>query len=390
MLHQSEKMDLLTGLPNITYFRSLSQLILDDPEERAKGIAFIYFNVKNFRAFNYYYGFDAGDRYLIKVSNIIRQAFPEMYVSRFADDHFMVIAYNEELEKRLDIVRSQTAVQHMSKSMTVKAGIYLVPESGKQNAVRAYDKAKLACESIKDQLSVGYCYYTDELGERERLKEHIIETIDEAIANNYIKVFYQPIIHVVSGRLCGYEGLARWVDPEFGFLSPADFITTLEDARLIHRLDTYMIHTICQDMQTCRNKGWTVVPVSVNLSALDFQMADMPIIAKQAIKERDLPNDLLNLEITEAALSGKNNDVHEVLERFRSSGFEIWMDNFGSKYSSLNILEEVNVDLLKVDMRFLKNFHSSSRSRAILKNIMNMAKEIGIRTLMEGVEDEEV
>ncbi|MBR2179224.1 MAG: EAL domain-containing protein [Selenomonadaceae bacterium] len=386
----SEQMDLLTGLPNITYFRSLSQKILDDPKERAKGLAFIYFNIKNFRSFNYYYGFDAGDRYLIKVGNIIHKVFPEMYVSRFADDHFMVIAYNNGIEDRLQVLREQATVQKMSKSMTIKAGIYVVPESGTQNAVRAYDKAKLACESIKDLLSTDNCYYTDELGQRERLREHIIESLDNAIINNHIKVFYQPIIHVVSGRLCGYEGLARWVDPVFGFLSPVDFITTLENARLIHRLDTYMIHKICYDIRDCIAKGFPVVPVSVNLSALDFQMTDMPVIASQALRETELTPDLLNLEITEAALTSENENIHNVLERFHSAGFEIWMDNFGSKYSSLNILEEVDIDLLKVDMRFLENFHTSSRSRAILKNIMNMAKEIGIRTLMEGVEDEEV
>ncbi len=390
MFQQPEQMDLLTGLPNITYFRSISQKILDDPKERAKGLAFIYFNIKNFRSFNYYYGFDAGDRYLIKVGNIIKNNFPEMYVSRFADDHFMVITYNHNIEGRLQLLREQATVQKMSKSMTIKAGIYVVPERGAQNAVRAYDKAKLACESIKKISATATCYYTDELGQREVLREHIIESLDEAIANNYIKVYYQPIIHVVSGRLCGYEGLSRWNDPKFGFLSPADFITTLEDARLIHRLDTYMIHKICYDIRSAVERGFPVVPVSVNLSALDFQMADMPVIAVQALRETDLTPDLINLEITEVALRSKTNDVHGVLERFHSAGFEIWMDNFGSKYSSLNILEEVDIDLLKVDMRFLKNFHTSSRSRAILKNIMNMAKEIGIRTLMEGVEDGEV
>ena len=391
MINQTDQIDLLTGLPNITYFRSLSQKILNDPTERAKGLVFIYFNIRNFRSFNYYYGFDAGDRYLIQVGNLIRKIFPELYVSRFSDDHFTVIAYDNDIEQRLELIREQVFVQHMSKTMTIKAGIYVVPKDGSsRNSVRAYDNAKLACESIKKVITVDSCYYTDELGKFEKLREHIIESIDEAIENGYIKVFYQPIIHVLSGRLYGYECLARWVDPEFGFLSPVDFISTLEDARLIHRLDTYMIQKICKDMRTYKEKNLTVVPISVNLSALDFQLADMPIIANQAIQENDLPYDLLNIEITEAALSRDHNNVHEVLERFRKIGFEIWIDNFGSKYSSLNILEDINVDLLKIDMKFLRNFHTSSRSRAILKNIMNMAKEVGIRTLMEGVEDNEV
>ena len=384
------QMDLLTGLPNITYFRSLSQKILDDSAERSKGLVFIYFDIKNFRAYNYYYGFDAGDRYLVKVGNIISQTFPELYVSRFSDDHFLLVAYNHDIEKRLQSVHDQTLIKQMNKSVSIKAGIYVVPPSGEMNAVLAYDNAKLACENIKQQASVFNCYYNEELGRREKLRQYIIENVDTAIENEYIKVYYQPIVHVISRRLCGYEGLARWIDPEFGFLSPADFITTLENARLIHRLDTYMIHKICKDMRVFKDNGWTVVPVSVNLSTLDFQMTDMPIIASQAIVENDLPNDFLNIEITESAFSTDQKGVRDVLKEFRKNGFEIWMDNFGSKYSSLNILEEVAVDLLKVDMRFLKTFHTSPKSRIILKNIMHMAKELGIRTLMEGVEDEEV
>ena len=391
MNNQSGQTDILTGLPNITYFRFLSQQVLDDPAQRAKGLVFIYFDIKNFRSYNYYYGFDAGDRYLVKVGNIINEIFPELYVSRFADDHFTVIAYDKDIVRRIGIVRKQAIVEQMNKSISIKAGIYVVPADGrKHNSVKAYDNAKLACENIKKNSNILNCYYTEELGRHEKLREHIIETIDEAISKEYIKVYYQPIVHVLSGRLCGYEGLARWIDPKFGFLSPADFISTLENARLIHRLDTYMINKICQDTHKFKNNGWTIVPVSVNLSALDFQMADMPIIADQAIKENELPPDFLNIEITESALSGDRQDVQDVLDRFHQSGFEIWMDNFGSKYSSLNILEDVTVDLLKVDMRFLKTFHTSSRSRIILKNIMNMAKELGIRTLMEGVEDEDV
>ena len=390
MFNRSDQIDLLTGLPNITYFRSLSQKILDDPLERAKGLVFIYIDIKNFRAFNYYYGFDAGDRCLVKIGKIIQRVFSELYAARFSDDHFAVIAYDKDIEQRLQSVRNQVLIKQMSRSLSIKAGIYVVPNNGRIISVSACDNAKLACENIKKQREIDNCYYSDELGEREELREHIIKTIDEAIKNEYIKVFYQPIVHVMSGRLYGYEGLARWVDPKYGFLSPSNFITTLEDARLINRLDTYMIEKMCLDMRHCKEKNLPIVPVSVNLSALDFQMVDMPVVVNQAIKENGLPHDFLNIEITEAALNNDRGNVHDVLERFRASGFEIWIDNFGSKYSSLNILEDVDVDLLKIDKKFLKNFHTKPRSRSILKNIMNMAKELGLRTLMENVEDEEV
>ncbi len=390
MQMSTERFDTLTGLPNITYFRDLSQKILNDPAALEKGLVFIYFDIKNFRAFNYRYGFDAGDKLLIHAGNVIKNFFPEFGVSRFADDKFITLAYDEDVEKRIKSARNKVANFQNMATIAIKAGIFNVPKTPGTNFVHACDCAKLACESIKKIVGSILGYYNEEIGRRERLREHIIESIDEATKNEYIQVFYQPIVHVVSRRVCGYEALARWNDPKFGFLSPPDFIGVLEDSRLIHRLDIYMIRKICSDMKKCLDAGRAIVPVSMNLSALDFQMVNMPFIASDALRADNLPKNFLNVEITESALGDGHKDIYETLDRFRRNGFEIWLDNFGSKYSSLNVLEEVDVDLLKIDMRFLRKFHTETRSRSILKNIMNMAKELGIHTLMEGVEDEEV
>lgn len=223
---------------------------------------------------------------------------------------------------------------------------------------------------------------------RETLKQHIIRSIDEATTQEYIKVYYQPIVHVLSGKICAYEALARWEDPEFGFLYPKNFIGILEDAGLIHKLDVFILRKVCAQMRISKDYGFPLVPVSINLSALDFQVLNMPEIASEALKINNLPQDLLNIEITERTLGENRQEIYDVLEKFKSKGFEIWLDNFGSKYSSLNVIEEINFDLLKIDKHFLQNFHTGKRSRIILKNIMNMAKELGIQTLMEGVEDE--
>ena len=390
MKEHNEQMDTLTGLPNITYFRRLSQKVLDDPTERAKGLVFIYFDVKNFRAFNYHYGFDVGDHLIMYAGNIIKKTFPELHVSRFADDHFLVVAYNSDIERRLSSIRNKITNFQKNSTLILKAGVYVVPTEKKINSVQAYDCAKLACESVKDISDVHIGYYSDKLGEREKLREHIIETVDLATQEKYIQVYYQPIVHVYSRRVCGYEGLARWQDPEFGLLSPADFIGTLEDSRLIQKLDVFMIRKICSDLKSWQDAGLPLVPVSVNLSPLDFQMVNMPFIAEEALRVNRLPKNLLSIEVTESAFAQGYKEVQRALERFRKIGFEIWVDNFGSKYSSLNVLEEVDADLLKIDMRFLKNFHTEPRSRSILKNIIHMAKELGLRTLMEGVETEEV
>ena len=390
MYQPTEQIDLLTGLPNVNYFRRLSQRILDDAAEREKGLVFIYFDVNNFRAYNYRHGFDAGEHYLAQLGALIKKIFPELHVTRYSDDHFLAIAYNNDIDRRIEQVREQSVFDQTSKSLIIKAGIYIVSSDSNVSAVRACTNAKLACESIKYIHDILTCHYNEELGHWEKLRQHVIETLDEAIRKEYIRPYYQPIVHVLSGRLCGYEALARWEDPEFGFLYPSDFIKTLEDAHLIHRLDIFMIQKVCRDLKSARDLGHTLVPISVNLSAEDFRMADMPFIAEQSVIYNNLPNDLLNIEIMAEVFSSEYKSIRAVLDRFRAGGFGVWMDNFGSKHSSFNILEDVKVDMIKIDMKFLRDFRMNKRVRTILKNVINMSKELGIRTLMEGVEDEQV
>ena len=391
IMEQPNQTDILTGLPNITYFRDFSQKILDDEQARRKGVVFIYFDVKNFRTFNYLHGFDESDRLLVHVAGAISKTFPEFCVSRCLNDKFILMANNLDIERRIKIVGSLVALFKHSEKIVIKAGIYVVPYQEKVTSVQAQDCANIACESAKNAEKINFVYYNDALGKREKLRKHIIASIDEtAIANEYIKVYYQPIVHVFNRKICAYEALARWDDPQYGFLSPADFIDVLEEERLIHKLDVFILKKVCEQMKISIDSGFPIVPVSINLSALDFQMLNMPYLAAEALRINSLPKNLLNIEITERALGENRQEIYGVLEKFKSNGFEIWLDNFGSKYSSLNVLEEINFDLLKIDRRFLQHFHSQDRSRRILKNIMNMAKELGIRTLMEGVEDEVV
>ncbi len=389
-MENSNQKDILTGLSSINYFREFSQKILDDNNERRKGLVFIHFDVKNFRAFNYLHGFDESDLLLVHVANAISETFPEFCVSRCFNDRFILIAHNSNIERRIKMVSDIIATFKHSKEITMKAGIYVVPYQADINSAQAQDFAEIACESVKSSEKKHFAYYNNELGMHEKLRKHIIESIENTDANDYVKVYYQPIVRVFNRKICAYEALARWEDPEFGFLSPADFIGVLEEARLIHKLDVLILQKVCEHVKISIDSGFPIVPVSINLSALDFQMLNMPYLASEAVRINNLPKNLLNIEITERALGENRQEIYDVMEKFKSNGFEIWLDNFGSKYSSLNVLEEINFDLLKIDRRFLQNFHTQDRSRLILKNIMNMSKELGIRTLMEGVEDEVV
>ena len=219
------------------------------------------------------------------------------------------------------------------------------------------------------------------------LARHIEETFSIALERGYIHVYYQPVVRSISRKLCSFEALARWIDPELGFIRPDQFIPVLERMRVIHLLDTHIIRQVCATIRESVEKGQTPVPVSVNLSRLDFTLCDIFAEVRHAASDYQIPHDFLYIEITESLMADQHTNMHEIIECFRSDGFQIWMDDFGSGYSSLNVLKDFSFDEIKLDMEFLSSF--DQRSRYIVASVIQMAKRIGIHTLAEGVETEE-
>ena len=216
---------------------------------------------------------------------------------------------------------------------------------------------------------------------------YVIEHLDEAIEKHWVRVHYQPIMRTITGQLCAMEGLARWDDPNWGFLTPPFFIGILEQHNLIHKLDAFLIEEVCRNQARVRKAGLPSVPVSLNLSRLDFINCDIFEVVENAVRKYNVPRDLLHLEIVENILTDRNKKIGEVLDRFRAAGYEIWMDDFGSGYSSLKFLKDQRFDVLKMDMAFLKR--DTQRARDIIISIISMDKRIGNRTLAEGVETQE-
>lgn len=217
------------------------------------------------------------------------------------------------------------------------------------------------------------------------MESYIISHLDEALKNDFIKVFFQPVVRTLTRQYCGMEALARWEDPEYGLLLPNEFISILEKHRRIHELDTHVLHKVCESFKSMNRR--LDVPVSINLSRLDYELCDIFEIVENAVVSNKVPRSSLCIEITESVIASNEELMHQYIDRFRSAGYSVWMDDFGSGYSSLNVLKDFMFDELKIDMRFLSDI--SNRSRKILASIINMAKEIGIETLAEGVETEE-
>lgn len=219
------------------------------------------------------------------------------------------------------------------------------------------------------------------------MENYILEHFDEALKNKWIKVYYQPVVRTITGAFCGAEALARWNDPEKGLLSPAEFIPVLEDTGRITELDLYVLEQIYQDYQMVSKRGNRVVPVSFNLSRKDLLHNDIIERIEAIMARYNVPRELVNAEITESAFVEDVEQIGPALKKLHELGYQVWMDDFGSGYSSLGILKDYSFDEIKIDMSFLSKFDKKARN--IICSVVTMAKRIGVQTLAEGVETKE-
>ena len=217
-----------------------------------------------------------------------------------------------------------------------------------------------------------------------------MDSIDRAIKENWIKVFYQPVVLAENRKLCGMEALARWEDPVYGMLPPADFVPVLEEYRQIYKLDMYILEKVCTDIFEAKKTGTYYVPISINFSRLDFELIDVVAAVDDCLNRHAVQKDMIHVEITESALSENGVQLRQAIDRFKGEGYALWLDDFGSGYSGLNVLQDFEFDMMKIDMKFLHNFSENEKIRPILKSIVSLAKEIGMQTLTEGVETEEI
>lgn len=377
--------DHITGFPGMRQFLADSEKVVKESGHPEK-YALLFFDIVHFKFFNVTYGIPEGDAFLRQIGNCLKEVFPGHFISRFDVDHFMVLADSAGVEDKIREAHSRILALRPSAKVDCKAGIYQLGRWGADPS-QAVTRVKIACDSIHDSADRFMAYYTADLDKKVELKDYVSRHMDEAVEKGYIKAYYQPIVRTVSGALCGMEALARWEDPEKGFLQPADFISALEDSRQIHKLDLEIIRQVCVNFARCMDEGRPVVPVSVNLSRLDFLQCDIFQEVENRVLEYNVPRDMIHIEITERLLTARDAHIRQGLRRFREAGYEIWMDDFGSGYSSLNLLKDYSFDVLKIDMAFLGS--SSERARKIISSIISMDKKIGTRSLAEGVETKE-
>lgn len=380
--------DELCDLPTLMYFRQYAGRYVRAGRRRGHAVYLLYFNLENFSMFNERYGFDEGDRLIRLTSIAIQAAFPGFLVSRISEAHFLLVCESLDVEAAIMDVRDQLHAYGRHANVELKAGILRVTDDG-MSVSKACDCARIACENIAHRHDRTFRWYDEALAWRMERKHYIENHIDRAIEKGWIEIYYQPIVRSISGRVCEFEALARWNDPRYGFLSPAVFVEVLEETRLIHKLDACMVRLACAEWRRTRDEDSVRIPVSINLSRFDFELCDVFQMVDSIAAEYEVPRQMLHLEVTESALNERSNLLGHEIERFRNAGYQVWIDDFGSGYSSLNTLKDYVFDVVKIDMVFLREFDSKPKSRAIIASVVNMAKQLGMQTLIEGVETAE-
>ena len=378
--------DKLTDLWGFEYFLTLAKAKTEEVEPTEW--MYLFFDVTSFKIYNDQRGFAAGNKFLKDVGAILNDVFSDGLVSRQGDDHFVVFCEKEGALEKINIADSKVEKLDIDIKPGLKAGGYIL-KNNTEDPHRSVEKARYAFSELKNNYGKKYLEYDQKMHDSYHLIQYVVKHVDEAIENGYIQPYYQPVVWSNTKELCGCEALARWIDPRYGFMNPGLFIGALENAQLVHKVDIAMLTLVCKDLRYNINHKLPVVPVSINFSRLDFMVLDVPAVIEGIVNQYKIPKHLIHVEITESALLTEGDVLKKAMKSLKEKGFAIWLDDFGSGYSSFNALKDYEFDVLKLDMQFLVGFGKNPKSRQLIKSVIQMAEEIGMKTLSEGVETKE-
>ena len=378
--------DAITGLPNLNYLKQFADERINALWVTGATPAVIYFDIRSMATYNMEYGYAKGDELVQLTGRTLSEQFPDALVTRGEGDHFIMVAeYDEELGKKA--LKANKRIKRTAYGRTTGIQCAIVKMLPEMKAIEGIDRARSTLKEIGDDLNIVYRFYTHGEDDDYWMGRYILQNFDDALENGWIRVFYQPILRTRTEKVTILEGLARWVDPRQGLISPGRFIPVLSQYHLLHKLDIYMVEQICREFHVRKEAGLPLVPVTVNISAQDFDYVDVVEILNATLEKYGLERNRLIVEITEQDLAQATDHFRNQLERIHESGYKLWVDDFGSGYSSLNVFNQYHVDRVKFDMDFVRHLDDNSgANRTILKYMVEMCRRLGVHTLAEGVE----
>lgn len=389
--------DPLTDLLSLTGFRKRVGELLHAHTDIP--YLLIYCNITNFKFVNDSLGMKSGDELLCFFAKKTTELFSDVEaVGRIEGDHFAILRRIDEDEQMLrddielfDPVRNYFIDRGGETRIQLCAGVYiLTPRDYQQIDVdHMLDFARVAERRVREVRKDGFEFYNQDEWDRGRRNADVVSHLPTALESGEIQVWYQPQVNISTGQITGTEALCRWNHAKLGWLRPADFISTLEECGLIFEIDRFVWDKACQDLHRWNQMG-KHRSVSVNLSRCDIQEGrNIPWHFYDLLQRYELTSDQLRVEITESAYARDPKLLIDTTVKLRELGLQVEMDDFGSGYSSLNLLKDMPVDVLKIDMNFLFDTRDKTgRSRTIVRNIIRLTEELGIISLTEGVETE--
>lgn len=387
--------DHVTGYGNANAFNRDAKEILS--KRIARKFAIVHFDIDKFKYINDMYGFNAGDQTLKTIAEILEHELIKGVEThaRLSNDFFAVLlSYieREGLVARFDKILNEIETMHETGksrfAVSINAGLYEITDQDIDISLML-DRANIAHKSVKSNRLSKFAFYQDNMRDDIMREKEIENEMHEALTSGQFEVYYQPKYFVNTSTLGGAEALIRWNHPEKGLIPPNHFIPLFEKNGFVVQLDLFVFKQVCIHVSEWLKKGYKLVPISVNLSRVHFYEPDFMKAFREIIEEYRVPSQYIEFEVTESAALENTEKLLSVLNEIHSLGCSVSMDDFGSGYSSLNMLKQIPVDVLKIDRDFFRDSTDNLRGKEIVSSIVTLARRLGIEVVAEGIEDKD-
>lgn len=382
--------DPVTGALNRAGFFNKVESILANNKDRR--FAIIYFNVKGFKAVNDMFGYEVGDAILMEGINALAMSFLKpLAISRIEADRFVVLVdvKNVDLKKLPGIMHRTYEQGDIKVDLYGRCGIFYIPENCNMSVSDMCDKAKLAKLYIPNQYVKPYEIFDENMAYDYGQRSYALIHLDDAIKNDEIKVYYQPIYDASTHRIVSAEALVRWISPEKGVILPGKFIPALEESGHISKLDTYIHRSVSSFLEKRYKNNEPVVRVAINLSRMDLMDEDIMHVIVNDINNSELPNNMISYEVTESAYATVPEMGIDFLIKLHDNGVMLLVDDFGSGVSSFSTIRDYDFDIIKLDMGFIQKIGSNEKNDNIVISLIEMAHRLDMKVVAEGVETAE-
>lgn len=387
--------DPLTCLPNLNSFsQKVTDLIQSNPDSRYE---MIRMDVDCFRIINEMLGTEEGDNLLKFIGVRIQECLDEedeVAYCRASSDVFVMCVPVRLYSVRgiIEFLKKAVLVYPCKIEVKLSFGVYYITRDDVERMIPVnifIDRAATAQSVIKGNYLHHVAYYNDGMQRQEKNEHMITADMHDALTEEQFKVFLQPKVDMTTGKVVGAEALSRWKHPKYGMIMPGQYIPIFERNGFVIEIDEYIIRSTCRIIRKWIDMGIPTFPVSVNLSRTNLYNPNILKHIEQYVNEFAIPRELIEFELTESGFAADNNHLSKLSRKLQRDGYTVYMDDFGSGYSSLNALKDISVNILKIDLRFLPAEKNDQKANIILKHIVNMVKELDMDIVVEGVETEE-